>query len=267
MTSFSIVRAATFGFRFIRERPKLFWTWFGVQFAVYVLVVTLVAAVTWYAGETALGALLMLPLVIAGGVLYFVQMTAIFRAVLRPDEGRRAYYRLGRDELRQLLLFVVLGLAVVLVAAVIVGILFGISALRGGGWSAPGTVPWGIFAVIALPLVLAVWLAIIRLSLVGPATFDQGRIDLRFAWRLTKGLFWKLVGCFLIVALLTLPIQLPGVLLEFILDRAFIDAGGAGVLVGLGLNLMVQAAVSAVLTPIIVTPAAYIYSTLTAPKA
>lgn len=135
-----------------------------------------------------------------------VTYCAVWRAVLKPDQGRFAYLRIGAAELYLALIIlaasfafgiglVVAMIPIAIVAAVLVGthqiaaaIIFGVVA--------------GIAAFCGLVYVL------LRLSLVGPMTVDEGQLRVSEAWALTRGKVVNLlaVGLVLLVVMMALEI-------------------------------------------------------------
>ena len=110
-------------------------------------------------------------------------MGGIFRLVLRPAEQGFAHLRLGKDELR------LAGVNLVLVLLGIVFLAFGllVTQVAATGGSAVAFISAIVFVALTL------WIGV-RLCFVTPHSFDQGRIDFRGAWRLTRGRFWPLFG-------------------------------------------------------------------------
>lgn len=261
MATFSIVRAATSGFRFMGEQPKTFWTWFVAQCAVWLVVTVLsLGGLRFAQGDGMRAAVFFLPLALVVAALYLVQVTAVYRAVLRPTESRRAYYRVGRDELRQVLLFAMIIVVCLVASGVTIAAYYGLRTAVQVVWSTPNNIVARVAVLAMLPIGLLSWWAALRLSLLAAATFDLGRIDLRLAWRLTPGLVWRIVGCFLLLGLLVTLVQIPSVLTEAAAGFSASDSKFA--LVGSVLNLVLQIATNAVLTPVMIVPSAYIYKTL-----
>ncbi len=141
MSGFSASEAALEGFRITRENPRAFGAWVGVSFAISVLgaVVTVMmppevrhGLETLRGDETPSIAQLMdaliavAPILILGLAIQCIMAAAVYRLILRHDDTRFGYLRLGADELRlmgltliYIALFMALLVAVTLGAAVI----------------------------------------------------------------------------------------------------------------------------------------------------
>lgn len=232
--AFSASEIAFEGFRLTRERPAAIGLW-----AVAHLIISVISGVALtslmgadlaliqnfkpdQSGDLesinamlpALGKLyaLVIPLALFTGALF---TCAALRAVLRPQDSRFGYLRFGVDEFRMILLYIVMVLiyAAVLALAVIgvTLVAMGLGMLVGGGAAA------GLLAGLLTFCVLiggAIWLAV-RLSLAPALTFTTGSIQLREAWRLTKGRFWQLLGAYFISWVLAVVVSLLGMAIIF----------------------------------------------------
>ncbi len=212
--AFSATNAATEGFRIVRREP-----WTIVAWAVVVLafaIASLAVEFPFLAGITAnahpgvepsqveaesamVGSLeftgVALPFTLAAVAVF---SCAVYRAVLRPNDRGFACLRIGADELRMALLFAVLGLLWPLVFAVLFVVVGGAVAAIGVMLGAPGPIAFlSILAAYVAILWVSIWLGV-RLSLAGPMTFAQRRLRIRTAWKLTRGRFWPLLGCYLL---------------------------------------------------------------------
>lgn len=220
--TFSISEAAYEGFRLTRRKPLAVLAWAGLITALYAgfmlvagpwIVVMMEQAlalegvaqptpeqVAPAAQASAMIMLYSIPLAILGGA---VLSSALVRAVLTPEDSRFAYMRLGRDELRVLVVKLMMAVSLFLASMVsftLVGVLVGLAT----------AVPllWLVAFVGALAAVgLMVWLSL-RLSLAVPATLAEGRIGLQTSFRLTKGKVLPLLGMALLAVLMSLLVSL-----------------------------------------------------------
>lgn len=206
MTAISATDAALEGFRITRERPRVVLGWA----AFLLLTNTLGALITFLLPEEARGALAKIasqeapdprqlidamtavaPLLLVGLVVQRTMDAAIYRLMLRPEEKRFAYLRLGVDEMRLTVLrLIFVMLAIVYIAVVQFGIVilsFTASALGETASlfvaSVAELVSWGVFLVLA-----------VRLSLASVMSFDGGKLVVFASWTATRGLFWRILG-------------------------------------------------------------------------
>lgn len=142
-------------------------------------------------------------------VMYLVMLvtwTAAGRATLSPGLGDRfLFLRLGMDEVRVavVLIAVFLGWYLALLLLILLGVGLG-AAL----WSLDRTVLIGAMIVYGLlVLALSVW-ALMRTSLIAPASLILQRFAFAEGWALTRGQVWKLIGLNLAVWVLTMVITL-----------------------------------------------------------
>ncbi|HXV01043.1 MAG TPA: hypothetical protein VG166_11140 [Caulobacteraceae bacterium] len=160
-------------------------------------------------------------LLLIGLVSAFVTVVlncAVFRSVLRPEEKAFAYLRLGSAEL--MLFFFFLGAYFVLAIGFVVALVpvFILVAIAGAAHAGLAAGLIAFLAVVAL-LVLLVWI-MLRLSLVGPMTVQDGRFHFLDAWRLTRGH----AGALFAVGLCLLVIAIVVGILSFVVTMA---VGGA----------------------------------------
>lgn len=234
MARFSPTDTVFAGFRFARERPANLLVW-----AAYLLVVLAVAMVAMFdIGGEALTSfavsvrgsnpdpnqLLKLAQQVAPASLFAellitvfgaVLATAILRVRLTPGPHLWGGLKLGGDELRMLgatllVMVCVFGLSMA------IGVVADLLGLAG--------VPQVVPLVLGLLLALA---AQVRLSLVGVIAQSEGRISLLRSIQLTKGLFWPLVGAYVVLAAITLVILfLLEVIFATLLEAAAVATGG-----------------------------------------
>ncbi len=231
MKTFSPSEAAFEGFRVIRDKPGavLVWALAYVVFAILMtaLMVSLfgpqLAAMSQMSqdeskdpqkalalvGSMAGVIVLALPL---GLLIQSIFYAAIFRSILRPAEGGFAYLRLGGDELRLIGLwiiqfFVFIGIYIgAWIAALILIFLAGfIGKAAHVEWVA------GLVAIVAVIGVICafIWVAV-RLSLASPMTFAGRKISVFGSWRVTKGRFWSLLGCYILTFIFGILIAILG---------------------------------------------------------
>jgi hypothetical protein len=268
--SFSPVQASFEGFRFIRERPQSVTLWmtallglnlaataFGLSpwaLRLQQLKVTTDFDWSWetvqvFAFHLLPAAFVALALMLAG---LCIVAPSILRVMLHPDAAPR--FRLGPDEGRMLWLYLAMVL-IVFVAAIPSGIVLGYSLslaqpvadALGSGWL---LVLLGQFASLLMMLFI-----VIRLSLAAPIAIDQGRLDLMEAWRMTRGVFWRLLGGALLGMLLVLVVSgialvgfyLASIMIVFVLGispdsfSAFLWPQGEGMLDHFGLGPLLRA--------------------------
>jgi len=230
MTTFSPSDAALEGFRLVRERPGTILAWSGIYF-VGILLIALVMVVTL--GEDVLKfvrsggvesgdfarlsaalehswpAFLLVMLLVVG--LYSVVSGGVYRLVLRPDEPGFVHLRLGADELRLMVVnIIMIGLGAVFL---FIPSVLAFSLPAGSGF---GAVVLGLAVAFGLT-----WVGT-HLLLAAPMTFGVRRIAIADSWRLTKGRFWRLLGMILLSIIFYVIIWL----LLSIISAAFIALAG-----------------------------------------
>ena len=138
MSGFSASEAALEGFRITREIPRAFGTWAAASFGFSVLTIiidvimpasvrqglaTLDAHQTLTLGQFADTMILAAPVLIFALAMLSITGAAVYRLILRHDDARFGYLRLGADELR------LMGLAVIgllLTIGLVVGVSMGV---------------------------------------------------------------------------------------------------------------------------------------------
>jgi hypothetical protein len=294
VAGFSATDAAFTGFRVVWRRPLAAAMWAALQVTVTLgttLFITLSAGAAFTKAADAgfqlnpdpapmmaqLETLAPTYAVIAIGalVLQAVWSAAMNRAVLRPEQSAFGYLRLAGDELRQLGLFVLIGLlaaALYLGVVTVGGIVFG---LLGFANTMEGL---ALALLILAPVILVVFIfAGVRLSLASPITFATGRIDLFASWAMTRGRFWSLFWTYALAFVVNVLVS--ALIFAIALFAVAILGGGFGAL-GQGAEAdftslataftparalyMGLTAVGAALTlPITMTPPVTIYRALT----
>lgn len=225
MTAFAPTAAAFEGFRLIRREPVAALVWMLLWLVVVVSAAAAVAtgppvALTNGGSHTNLRDIAQkfgpfAPVLIGLFLLVWAGTTvAVYRSVLRPNERRYFYLRLGVDELRLMIMTVVsFGLVLILGGAPAYLLL----VLADPIMRALPTLARDISAVGALLTVCVdVWLGV-RLSLIAVETVAERRFHLSAYWPVTRGRFWYLLLCyalcFLMVFGLTTLLFLAGGLL------------------------------------------------------
>lgn len=243
MTTFSPTDAALEGFRLTRERPRAFATWsvfqFGVSLVMGFVIIKLggqhlmalesvgasgdadpAAVMAEFRALAPLYAVL-LPI---GLLMMSVVTAAVYRSILEPADDRWGYLRIGADELRLAALRVIyifvwggIVFAVVLVAALAAGLATAVSGAAGGIVG----VGVGLFAIGILIYVA------VRLSLAPAITFAEHRISIFESWKLTRGMFWRLLGAYaLAVASIVVVALLAMVIFTAVAGVAIMVGGG-----------------------------------------
>lgn len=258
--AFSATEAAFEGFRVVRRNPMalIFWALFYAVFMVAIFAMmgpNLISFVTAteqleQSGATPsmedfaplfqmMGLLfaVLLPLsLIASAMIY----AAVSRAVLRPGESAFGYLRLGMDEVRVLVVSIVLFfvfMALMVVASGIIGAVIGMTV------AAEMPALWLLVVLLVLAAIGAcIWLAV-RLSLAIPITMAERRIAIFDSFGFTRGRFWPLLGMALLAWVMSVVVGLLGSLVAMPLQ--FATGGGMMALEGLedeSLQVILQSA-------------------------
>lgn len=220
--SFSATEAAFEGFRVVRRKPAvvLFWgamyllmfaLMFGIGAPSFARVMALAETIE-RSSEPSLSDLQQLGMIYMGMIGWLAPLglvigavlnAAVARSVLRPEQGAWGYLRLGRDELRVLVVNLVLGL--------LFGLAGGIGFVAVGAFFAGGQPIFYLLGLLAALAVIAglIWLGV-KLSLAVPITVDRGRIALFDSFAATRGRFWPLLGMAIIVLIMTWVVSLLG---------------------------------------------------------
>jgi len=219
---FSPSDAALEGFKVLRGhwRAVAGWSLFNVVALVALGIVGAVVAFGAEASASA-GAVRFSP--VLGGLLASLGeafVTAIiagglFRVMLRPEEPSWMHLRIGADEVRILMVWMVLSVAAFLLVGVCAALL---TAGRSLG-------PLGALAAALVAVALATWLSL-RLSLSAVASFAEKKLAFATSWKLTRGRGWRLLGMAVLSATVTLLIAVV-VALAVLLVMAFsVGLGG-----------------------------------------
>jgi hypothetical protein len=197
------------GFKLVAERPVAVAVWTAINLAVSVGTQLLMMAMFDPAASDPNTAMLAMwgaltPLYLLSILLYVVMLCAAYRAVLRPEEGGLAFMKLGGDELRVLLMIILLfiggfiGYLLLMLAVMLITMLL---AFAGGSIGALVAIP---LYIAALCVVIYAW---VRLSLVTPMTFLRHRLVFDEAWTVTRGNFWTLFLAYLVILIVTLVLS------------------------------------------------------------
>ena len=237
--AFSASESAFEGFRIVRREPGTVAIWAvlmlvlsaGASVLLLPMLTQMRAAITPGAAPTAesmavVGQFLRIYLLLVPIYLIVVSAftTAIYRAVLRPEQKGFGRLRFGGDELRMIGLFVLMGLlflGIGVAVAIVLALLAGGMAVAGHSSGTAG-IAIAIFVLYLAVIAGMVWLGV-RLSLAAPMTFTGKRISLFGSWGLTKGRFWPLLGCYFLAWVLSILI----LMVDLVVSGAFM-LGAAG---------------------------------------
>lgn len=199
------------GFRLIRERIGAVAVWAGLYLVMNVAVVsalrpimagTLAAQAAGAAPDPALmmaGMSQMFGLYLLLMIGLLVLYTAALRAAVRPAESGFAYLRLGMDEVRMVLVALVLSVGFFLLyvlLALVIGVIGGVVAVAARAAAVP------VFVLLGLIVFAALIFFYVRFSLAFALTMQRGKIMIGESWNLTKGRFWTLFGAYFVVGLI-----------------------------------------------------------------
>lgn len=257
--AFSATDAAFEGFRVVRRRPMtlVFWSLF------YILIMAAVFAVMGpnlisfvsateqleQSGATPtmedfapifqmMGLLfaVMLPLSLIAGAMI---NAAVSRSVLRPSESAFGYLRLGMDEVRVLVVSIVLAIVFMVATFVVSGI---VGAVIGMAAAAEAPALWLVVVLLVCAgIALFVWLAV-RLSLAIPITLAERRIAIFDSFAVTKGRFWPLLGMALLAFVMSMVVGLLGGLVAMPIQLATGGLAGLSEFEGESLPVLLQSA-------------------------
>lgn len=134
-----------------------------------------------------------------------VVYTAIFRAVLRPRESGFFSLRIGMDELRVAVVGLAIGIG--LYAATLVLVLLGAVVGFAVSTADNPALLVGTICIMVLVLMLVIFLALARVSLMAPASVLYRDFAFVQGWRLASGKMWPLFGMMLLVFLMILVLE------------------------------------------------------------
>lgn len=299
MADFSVSEAAFTGFRVVWERPWAAAVWAAIllvtslSFSVFITLTTGPALMRLLqlqeSGDLAkadpsqtlalISKLLpMYAVLLAFSLIFYpVLYAAMNRAVLRPRDNAFGYLRLGGDELRQLLLILLYAgmfLAAYVGIIIFVGLVAAVGLVAGGGGVA-GIAAVLVSAMLIVGVFCGVVVLAVRLSLASALTFATKRVDPFGSWTLTRGRFWPILGTYLLALFMAVIVWL----LVFAVSAAAAAIAGGGnpfpVLFTADMSspaayfspariayLVLSAMSSALIWPLLLTPAASIYRRL-----
>lgn len=272
MTQFSASDAALEGFHLVRRRWRVLLGWAGFTLLSLIMIIVLsavlsvVAAAVGGGEDAARNPALGLAAAVVLVVFLFTQAiigAGVFRLEMRPEEPAFMHLRLGRDEVRLLLvwLITITGGWVLGWASTLVGHALG----AGGVW------------IELLALALGLYFGL-RFAVTAPISFAERRVDFPRSWRLTHG---RVLGLFGMSALSLCLICLVMLTVLVGLVIAALGLGGLGGLAGIfggrealqshpGIFLLAFA-IEIVLTPVLwalgMAPLAAAYRAFTAAEA
>lgn len=226
VASFSVSDAALEGVRVIRERWRVLMGWAAFNLialvgALVVIVVLAMATIPFagsrdQAGEIGggIGAFVLVGTTV---LIQIVLTCGLYRIMLRPEEPGFLHLRIGRDELRVLGTVLLIGLAALPLILAVVAVLFGLRAIS------PLAAIFGF-----VPLVLGLYLVLIRLGLAPVIAFAEHRIDLVDAWRRTRGQTWRLFGMVVLLFCVLAVLGIAAWLLLFVVGGLLTGFGDVG---------------------------------------
>ena len=233
--SFSATEAAFEGFRVTRHHPVAVLAWALVSlislFAMYLMVAPILSpmagefqAIMASGGKLEPSLALQTQMNYAGLavvpvslVTQAILMPAIYRAMTNTGRDKFGFLRLGLDELRTLG-----ALVIVTIVSLIVS--------QGGDLLAQLALASGIGGAAVLIKVVAMVVGIylsVRLMLVVPAAFLEGRVDLKAGWEATAGLFWSLLGIAIISSFMACIVMLLLGIVALPISIGVVSGGGA----------------------------------------
>lgn len=271
--AFSATDAAFEGFRVVRRHPMalIFWALFYAVMMIAALalvggsIIGLMSAAESLESSGATSPEAFMPILasylavlavvvpvslIASAMIY----AAVARAVLHPSEGAFGFLRLGMDEVRVLVVSIVLAIVFMVLSVVVFGVI-GVVA----GVTAAAEMPalWLLVVLLGLAgFALFIWLAV-RLSLAVPITMAERRIAIFDSFAVTKGRFWPLFGMALLAMVMSFVVSLLGSLVAMPLQLLAGGLDGLTQLEGESLPVILQAAWPAISIWIVVNAVMY----------
>ncbi len=281
MIALSPVAAALEGPRTMRRHPVSLLIWGGLYLGSLILLSVLLVAVfgdevrrdlaqTRFTADprevlqliSHLGGAMALIILLAAA-MSAVLAGAILRSVMHPEQSQGAYLRLGADEVRLFVVALIAWATALFVTAIPSGALTLLTATVAGA-GARGLSAWIAFLGGLAVIGLSMWVGV-RLSLLSPQTFAEGRINVRESWVLTHGHFWGLLGMFVLNLLMALGATMAMTLVGGLLTGVIALIGGGTklfVILGLLVNLLIAPLIVTVQTVILTAGPARAYRQL-----
>lgn len=266
--AFSATDAAFEGFRVVRRHPMalIFWSLFYVAIMVAALalvggsLIGLMSAaeelersaptspdafMPILGSYMAILAVILPVSLIASAMIY----AAVSRAVLRPAESAFGFLRLGMDEVRVLVVSIVLFILFMVLSVVVFGI---VGAVAGMTVAADMPALWlAVVLLVCAGVAFFIWLSV-RLSLAIPITMAERRIAIFDSFALTKGRFWPLLGMALLAFVMSIVVGLLGSLVGMPIELATGGLKGLSSLEGESLQVILQNAWPAIAAYVLV---------------
>ena len=265
-TSFSPSDAAVEGFRVLRRRPDVVAVWVGLYLVLTFAALgagwqvlgpdlrTLLTAfqahlapsvVQVFAQKVRFAEMLTTPFSVAVQAVFGA---AVLRSVIRPESRNFGYLAFGGDEFRQFLVQLVYGAIMVGVtlAWVLFVIVFTAIGIAAAGVSSAqmGKAVLGAIVVGGVVGGAGALYVGVRLSLAPAMTFAEGEFRFFESWGKTRGVFWRLLGAYVLSFLLALIMSLALVVVAILLGGAvYLGVGGPAVFSAHGFGPELVAAV------------------------
>ncbi len=237
--SFSFSDALSAPFAMLRRRPLYLFVWglmmVAMTAAIYSLMIPVFAAIPFdamddtaamdrYVMEMSGISAAMNGLNVLMYLLMLVLWTAAGRSALSPGRGDRfLFLRLGMDEVRVAvaIIAVFVGWYIAFLILVLIGVGLGLAFSSVSVFAtAAGLVVYGL-----LVFAVSIW-ALVRVSLIAPASLILKRFAFAEGWALARGQVWKLIGLNLVVWIIYMvSILLTYAVVAGVLFAAFLGQG------------------------------------------
>jgi len=278
MTDFSPASAAFEGFRVLRRESKAVLVWVGCNIALFVLIgasklgqpalrlqpSTAPPSALQTVGRFGPLAYVAAPLLL---IFWIALVGAIFRQELRPGDRKWAFMRIGADEVRLALLFVVGAAVVLFLAGIQFALIAGVTVIL--DTVHPAATTWVVDVVSLAAWCFNFWI-VVRLSLAPAHTFASRRLSMFGSWTLTRRHFWGLgwmivlmmVTVFLLICAMTLLGAVLGGSNLRALDAHRLVAPSPATIIGLIVLVALLISAPVFFSVLIYTPLAFAYRAL-----